>query len=74
MEDKFWSQVKFEGKLREHVKGALGMDHHDRLIICESPQEKKKSSLKMVLELTRGIDTLMRNKEKMRVYLCQATT
>ena len=73
-EDEFWSQVKFEGKLREHVKGALGMDHHDRLIICESPQDKKKSALKMVLELTSGIDTLMRNKEKMRVYLCQATT
>ncbi len=68
--DNFWSGVKFEPKLREHVRGAIGLDHHDRLIECVT-ECAGQPARRLILELTSGIDTLMRNREKIRVYICR---
>ena len=68
--DNFWSGVKFEPKLREHVRGAIGLDHHDRLIDCVT-ECAGQPARRLILELTSGIDTLMRNREKIRVYICR---
>jgi|GEM_PF-6705643 len=64
----FWQNVKLDKELREYVRG-VGQDYHDRLVILETHQSPQ-PSIKRVLELTSGIDTLMGNREKIRAYLC----
>lgn len=64
----FWQNVRVDKELREYVR-SVGQDYHDRLVIMETHQSLQ-PTIKRVLELTSGIDTLMGNREKIRAYLC----
>jgi hypothetical protein len=70
--DPFWQDVVFDVKFREHIHGAVGLEHHDRIIECITDRPNGRSS-KVTLELTNGIDTLMGNRETMRAYVFRNT-
>ena len=70
-QETFWQRTVFDVKFREHSYGAIGLDHHDRIIECMTEEPNMQPS-KVILELTNGIDALMSKKEKLRVYVLRS--
>jgi hypothetical protein len=57
--------VSFNVTFREHIYGAIGLDHHDRTIKSFGDN----GDVITALELTNGIDALMGNRETLRAFV-----